>query len=87
MRIGRVPTTARFVPREARERATTIAEFDALQAEQLALTRAGDGLPLDRVRVTSPFAARVRYNLYACLVLLPRHQHRHLQQAEEVWRE
>jgi hypothetical protein len=86
VRIGRVPTTARFVPREARERTATIAEFDALQAEQATLTRAGDSLPLDRVRVTSPFAGRVRYNLYACLVLLPRHQHRHLDQAEEVWR-
>jgi len=28
----------------------------------------------------------VRYNLYACFTILPRHQHRHLWQAERVWR-
>jgi len=39
------------------------------------------------VRVTSPFNARVRYNLYACFTILPRHQHRHLWQAERVWGE
>jgi len=40
---------------------------------------------LSQVRVTSPFNARVRYNLYACFTILPRHQHRHLWQAERVW--
>jgi hypothetical protein len=85
VRLGRVRTTAPFVPHEAPARAAALAEFDALQAEQVGLVRAGDGLPLDRVRVTSPFDARVRYNLYACLAILPRHQHRHLAQAEAVW--
>jgi hypothetical protein len=27
----------------------------------------------------------VRYNLYSCFTILPRHQHRHLWQAERVW--
>ena len=35
--------------------------------------------------MTSPFNARMRYNLYAGFSTLPRHQHRHLQQAERVW--
>src|SRR6266550_1044877 len=41
--------------------------------------------PPVRVRLTSPFNARVRYNLYSCFTILPRHQHRHLWQAERVW--
>lgn len=84
-RVGRVRTTAPFVPSGALPRAEVLAEFDRLQDAQVALVRAGDGLPLDRVRVASPFDARVRYDLYACLTLLPRHQHRHLHQAERVW--
>lgn len=83
-RVGRVRTAAPFVPTGDLPRATLLADFDALQDAQVALVREGDGLPLDRVRVTSPFDARVRYNLYACLVTLPRHQHRHLEQAEEA---
>jgi hypothetical protein len=34
------------------------------------------------VRVRSPFTDRVTYDVYSALLLLPRHQHRHLQQAE-----
>jgi hypothetical protein len=32
----------------------------------------------------SPFAPGVRYNLYSTLSILPRHQERHLWQAEQV---
>ena len=85
LRVGRVRTTPAFVPGGELPRDAVLAEFDALQREQIALTRAGDGLPLDRVRVTSPFDARVRYGLYACLTILPAHQERHLEQAERVW--
>jgi hypothetical protein len=83
--IGRARTPAAFVPHGELPRDAVLREFDALQDEQVALTRAADGLPLGRVRVASPFDARVRYNLYACLVMLPGHQHRHLEQAEGVW--
>jgi hypothetical protein len=84
-KIGRTRTAAAFVPGGDLPRDEVLAEFHRLQAEQVALVREADGLPIHRVKVTSPFDARVRYNLYAALVLLPRHQHRHLEQAEEVW--
>jgi len=48
---------------------------------------AADGLPLSHVRISSPFNPRLRYDLYACFTILPRHPHRHLWQAEPVWRE
>jgi hypothetical protein len=36
--------------------------------------------------VQSPFNEKVKYNLYSCLTILPPHQHRHLWQAEQIWR-
>lgn len=80
----RLPTPAAFVPGADREREELLREFERLQEEQVALVREGDGLPLQRVRMRSPFDARVRYNLFSGLSILPRHQHRHLWQAERV---
>jgi hypothetical protein len=81
----RSKTPARFIPDAARPPAELIAEFDHWQAEQLDWVRLADGLPLNKVRIRSPFDARVQYNLYSGLSILPRHQHRHLWQAEQVW--
>lgn len=85
--FGRTRTIAAFVPSGDLPRERVVAEFDRLQAEQIALTRAADGLALDAVRITSPFKAKLKYNGYSCLVILPRHQHRHLWQAEQVWQD
>jgi hypothetical protein len=76
-------TTAPFVPRSDRTSADLVAEFERLQAEQLALAGEADGLPIDRVKIASPFNPRLRYNLFSALSILPRHQHRHLWQAEQ----
>lgn len=84
-RWGRARTIPAFVPSGDLPRDQVVGEFDRLQAEQVALVRAARGLPLERVTIASPFNARVHYNTYACLVLLPRHQQRHLDQAERVW--
>ena len=81
----RVKTQASFVPSGDLPRETTIAEFGALQRELMEIVRQSDGLPIDRVRVTSPFDKRASYNMYAALAIVPRHQHRHLEQAEDVW--
>jgi hypothetical protein len=84
-RWSRARTIPAFVPAGDLPRAVVLAEFDRLQAAQIALTRAAAGLPLERVRITSPFNARVRYNIYSAFVILPRHQERHINQAEWVW--
>jgi hypothetical protein len=81
----RIRTIARFLPSSLAAPALLVQEFDRLQAAQLDCLAQADGLPLSHVRVTSPFNARVRYNLYSCFTILPRHQHRHLWQAERVW--
>lgn len=85
LRFGRSRTAPAFVPSGVLPREHLLAEFDRLQAAQIAFARDADGLPLDRVKIASPFDARARYNLYACFLILPRHQQRHLEQAERVW--
>lgn len=79
-------TIPAFVPTSDRPAEEVMAEFDRLQSEQIALTRSADGLPIDRVKMASPFNARVRYNIFSALSILPRHQHRHLWQAEQAGR-
>ena len=85
VRLGKTKTAPAFVPRGEQPREALLADFDRLQAEQIALTREAEGLPLDRVKIVSPFDARVQYNLYSALTILPGHQKRHLLQAQEVW--
>jgi len=77
-------TIPAFVPSSDRSAEEIMSEFDRLQAEQIAVARAAGGLPIDRVKMVSPFNARVRYNIFAGLSILPRHQHRHLWQAEQA---
>jgi hypothetical protein len=85
----RVKTTAAFVPAiptGGKTSAELVSEFEGLQGSLLARVRGARGLAIDRVKIASPFNARLRYNLYSALTILPRHQHRHLWQAEEVAR-
>jgi DinB superfamily len=78
-------TAASFVPDAGVPVHRLVAEFQALQREQVEIARRADGLPIDRIRTVSPFDARVRYNAWAALTILPGHQHRHLDQAERAW--
>lgn len=81
----KVRTVASMVPSSGAPPAELVAEFDRLQEEQMELARQADGLPMHRVNVASPFSARVKYDAYSALTILPRHQHRHLDQAERAW--
>lgn len=79
-------TIPAFVPTSDRPAEEVMAEFDRLQEAQVAMTRAADGLSIDRVKMVSPFNASVRYNIFSALSILSRHQHRHLWQAEQASR-
>jgi hypothetical protein len=81
----RIKTTAPFVPASTAARSELAADFERLQKKQIECVRESDGVPIDRIRISSPFEARFKYNLYSSLAMLPRHQHRHLWQAEQVW--
>jgi len=84
VRLMRVKTSGSFVPVDTEDPDVLCARFDALQAEQIACVTAAEGLAIDKVMLASPFDPRAKYNLYACLGILPRHQHRHLWQAEQA---
>lgn len=83
--LGRARTLAAFVPSGELPRDVVLREFDRLQAEQISLTRAAEGLPIHRVWMTSPFNKKLRYSAYSAFALLPRHQERHINQAAWVW--
>lgn len=65
--------------------ARELAKFDRYQGEQIKLVQTSEDLPIDKMRIDSPFNARVSYSIYSALVILPRHQRRHIVQAESVW--
>jgi len=77
-------TIAAFEPSAVQPIDAVVGEFARFQAEIITCVHDADGLPLERVRVRSPFDGRVSVNLYAALTLVPRHQHRHLHQAEQA---
>jgi hypothetical protein len=83
-RVGRIKTTPKFVPKAGRSRTEILSDFVRLQAELVALIRSGDQLPLDQVKIVSPFGGRMKYSAYSALVIVARHQHRHIDQAEEA---
>jgi hypothetical protein len=82
----KVKTTAAFIPQSVAPVAQLEAEFVRLQDAQLAYLDSAEGLGLNAIKVQSPFNAKLSYNLFSCFSILPRHQHRHLWQAEQIWR-
>ena len=80
----RTRTLPAFVPTADRSPEDLIADFARLQADLMSCVRAADGLPIDQVTLESPFDPRLKYNLYAALTIVARHQHRHLLQAERA---
>jgi hypothetical protein len=80
----RSKTSAPFVPARIEPMPDVLERFDYLQGELLVRIDRAQGMPLERLRLVSPFNARVKYNLYSAFRLLPVHQRRHLWQAEQV---
>jgi hypothetical protein len=86
--VGRFKTKTipAWVPSGERPPDVLVAQFEQLQADQIALVRESDGLPIHAIKITSPVDARARYNVFSALSILARHQHRHLWQAEVAGR-
>lgn len=81
----RAKTSVPFIPVDPGGMIEAINHFDRLQEEQIQFVAQADGLPLQKVRIASPFNSRAKYNLFSCLSILPRHQLRHLWQAERAY--
>jgi hypothetical protein len=86
LRLIPVKTMPDFVPKGSKPRGELLSEFVRLQGELITIVRKADGLPLDQVKIVSPFGGKMKYNAYSALVIIEEHQHRHLQQAEEAAR-
>ena len=76
-------TLAAFVP-EMEQPARALPDFVDRQQKLKVLVVEADGLALDRIRISSPFASQMRYSVYAAFRLIAVHQRRHLWQAERV---
>jgi hypothetical protein len=72
------------VPSAGRSRTGILSDFVRLQTELISLVRSANGLPIDEVKIVSPFGGRMRYSAYSALVIVSGHEHRHLEQAEEA---
>jgi len=85
IRLGKVKTMTGFEPTGSLPKQSTLAAFRRDQDTLIELVREGDGLPIDRVKIRSPFGEKITYNCYSAFVILYRHEHRHLEQAQLVW--
>ncbi|MBA3656804.1 MAG: DinB family protein [Gemmatimonadaceae bacterium] len=85
-RLGRVKTTAEFEPKDLVARSVSTDDFGRLQSELVHLIKSSEHRELSEIDIVSPFGGRMKYNLFSAFTILPRHQHRHLQQAEAVWK-
>lgn len=83
----RVPTAPSFEPASTASKAATAAAFDSSQAAIRQLLRAMAGLDITRVKVASPFNARISYSLFSAMHIMVAHERRHIWQARQVRRE
>lgn len=84
-RLGRVKTLAAFIPQGAQPREAIMREFAEWRVAERSLLREASEMPVDRVRIESPFAPGLFYDGYSSLRILVRHAHRHVDQAARVW--
>lgn len=84
MFLSRLKTTEMFQPIDVEPLGEVLPTFLALQKQLKACADAANGLPLDRIKVVSPFNTKVKYNLLSCFHILLAHERRHLWQAEQV---
>jgi hypothetical protein len=80
----RFPAPKRFRPLVVPPTDEVLPAFLACQDEVLQVIAAAKGLPLDRMKITSPFDRRVRYSVWSSFCANAAHQRRHLWQAERV---
>ena len=84
MSIFKVKTTERFQPVVIEPMSEVLPTFLALQEQLKASIDAANALPLDQIKVVSPFSSKIKYNLFSCFNILLAHERRHLWQAEKV---
>jgi hypothetical protein len=82
----KVRTPATFDPQRVDSAEIVMEAWMQLQGQLYGRIAAADGLALDKVKVVSPFAESVKYNLLSAFTVIPAHQRRHIWQAEQILR-
>jgi len=80
----RTKTSQPFVPQANLSAAKTTEAFIAAKGELRSRYLAAEGLALDRLKITSPFAAQVHYSVFSALHLILAHERRHLWIVEQT---
>ena len=84
MFFSKMKTTKPFQPLEVEPVGEVLPKFLAWQEQLKTSVDEANGLPLDEIKVVSPFDRRVKYNLLSFFNVLLAHERRHLWQAEKV---
>lgn len=74
-----------FVPPTIEPKDKVVAEYDSLQREVAGVLEENGDLDFAKVKIVSPFNAKIKYSAYAAYRIIPAHQRRHLLQAEHVF--
>jgi len=82
----RMKTITAFVPASAGTRAAVGADFARAQTDLVRRLETASGRDLNHLKITSPFNARLSYNLYSAFRILAAHERRHVWQAERAAR-
>jgi DinB superfamily len=80
----RIRTSPPFQPIDTGPAEQVLPAFLASQDRILAIIDGAKDLPLDRIKMTSPFNAYVRYSVWSSFVITTAHERRHLWQADRV---
>ena len=82
----RLPTGAPFRPIAVKDPVAASGEFQEIGKVLEEKLNSARGFALDRVKLISPFAEKMKYNAYSAFVLITAHNRRHLWQAEQALR-
>jgi len=80
----KLKTTNQFQPQDIEPIGDILTTFANLQEQLKARIQKAANLAIDKVKITSPFNHRVKYNLFSAFQILVAHERRHLWQAEQV---
>jgi hypothetical protein len=80
----RIRTIPRFVPNSTGSKQEIMDEWVRTHGEFQDRLQRASGIHLEELRITSPFNAKMSYNVYAGFCILAAHERRHVWQAERA---
>jgi hypothetical protein len=80
----RFPAPANFQPVNTGPTEKILPDFLARQKSILEMLDRSRGLPIDKIKIASPFDRRVHYNIWSSFCVTAAHERRHLWQAERA---